>query len=340
MALGIALPLGLTAGFAASFIPQSAPGGTSATGKVQPSAMSVSATEDGEGETSGRDAATTTKDGLTAFVTKCGKVLDMVPSSAVSQSGALQVELEVQPVCPSGEWLDAKLARISLSNSDGELLASGNVDAAKDRIFVPGFTDPRSRVVVNFTRGTGWASPDWLNEQIAGGSVSVNCHVPKRTKGRQLAEGDGDKDVTTTLSAAPLPSGPETRDTALAALRRQVRLDNYTVSLLEGSWVPQLSSKKGGTFDALDQHRYSLADIYQQFLDLRLRYPNVRLLNSTDWDSYTLDGYWVVIAGVAYIGPDEPNQWCDERSIPTSQCFAKQLVRDGAPEGTTKHRRP
>ena len=80
--------------------------------------------------------------------------------------------------------------------------------------------------------------------------------------------------------------------------------------MLEGSWIPQLSSKVDGTYDALDDKTYSLADIYQQYLTLRLRYPNVRLLNSSDWDAYSLDGYWVVIAGVPFIYPNQANRWC------------------------------
>lgn len=130
----------------------------------------------------------------------------------------------------------------------------------------------------------------------------------------------------------------EKRHTALAALRRQARADDPAVSTLEGSWVPQLSSKRAGTYDAFDSKVFSLADLYQQFLALRLKYPNVRLLFSTDWDAYTLDGYWVVVAGVPFARAGETNGRCTSRGIAASQCFAKRLIRDGAPLGTTRHR--
>lgn len=339
--LAVALPLAFAAGWLAGFVPQSLESNAGAEGKLQ-AQRSVDAGDDGApGKDPTTDGVTRTNDGLTSFVTSCGKVLDIVPTSARSKGNALNVALEIHPVCPEGEWIDAKLMRISLHDEGGAVLAAGNVDAAgaERRVFVPGFTSPASRVNVDFRRGAGWVSPDWLDQEISAGSVVVGCHVPEGTSGRPADEDELDQDLERSLAAAPLPVGRETRDTALAALRRQARLDDYAVSLLEGSWVPQLSSKTAGTFDALDQHRYSLADIYQQFLDLRLKYPNVRLLYSTDWSSYTLDGFWVVIAGVPYVGPDEPNRWCDERGIATSQCFAKQLIRDGAPEGTTKHRR-
>ena len=143
---------------------------------------------------------------------------------------------------------------------------------------------------------------------------------------------------TTTVAAGISETVDDPEETALAILERQAALDDPSVSELEGAWVAQLSSKTQGTYDAHDGRSYSLADIYQLFLSLRLKYPNVLLLNSSDWASYTLDGYWVVIAGVPYSRPGEPNRWCTERGIPASQCFAKKLARDGAPTGTTKHR--
>ena len=101
---------------------------------------------------------------------------------------------------------------------------------------------------------------------------------------------------------------------------------------------PQLSSKTDGTHDPLDNKTYTYADIYSQYLALRLKYPNVRVLSSSEWKSYKLPGYWVVVAGIAFTTPEEPNTWCDDRGIAATQCFAKQLVRDGAPDETTRHR--
>ena len=139
-------------------------------------------------------------------------------------------------------------------------------------------------------------------------------------------------------TATPVTNPEETQRTALEALKRQAADDDPSVAALEGSWIPQLSSKTDGTYDALDRKTYRYADIYSQYLALRLKYPNVRLLSSSDWKSYKEPGYWVVIAGTPYTTPEEPNSWCDERGIPGTQCFAKQLVRDGSPEGTIRHR--
>ena len=64
----------------------------------------------------------------------------------------------------------------------------------------------------------------------------------------------------------------------------------------------------------------------------------MRLLNSSDWSSYRLAGYWVVVAGVPFALPGQPNQWCIDRGIAESQCFAKKLARTGSDLGATRLR--
>lgn len=44
---------------------------------------------------------------------------------------------------------------------------------------------------------------------------------------------------------------------------------------------------EGGTHDSHEAKTYDYTDIYEQHLDLRLRYPGVRLLWSGDWGTLT-----------------------------------------------------
>ena len=195
---------------------------------------------------------------------------------------------------------------------------------------MPGFGDPGSELVASFG-GTAWLAPDSMAADIGDGLVLVECETLDGTPSAAVSEDVVDEPTTTEAPQTPTRSST-TRVRRSPRCNVRPRLDDPSVSELEGAWVAQLSSKKDGTFDDHDGRTYSLADIYQQFLALRLEYPNVLLLSSTDWQSYLLDGYWVVIAGVPYSDPGSPTGWCTERGIAPSQCFAKQLVRDGAPD--------
>ena len=338
LALALALPLAVGGGWAAHFLPQSAAGNVQAVGELEADASDPQASPSPADAASGSTGDDATADPATSFVTSCGKVLDVVPTGAVAYELSVQVTMEFHPVCPQGEWISSGQLRVSLADTTGATLALGSFDFSDQPLLIPGFSDPTSVLIADFGPGTAWSAPETLARDIIDGTVVVACRTLDGATGESLAAGETVQSAT--MSARATSVEPEDIDeTALGALRRQAAADDYSVSLLEGSWIPQLSSKKAGTYDDHDGKVYSLADIYQQFLELRLRYPNVRVLSSTDWNSYTLDGYWVVIAGVPFIGPNQSNTWCGERGIAPSQCFAKRLIRDGAPEGTTKHRR-
>jgi hypothetical protein len=303
-----------------------------------------------DGESEGADSPSDSPspgsaDAMTSFLTACGELLDIVPTAAVSTETAVQVTLEVRPVCPEGERIESSQFRVVLRGSGetvgevpaGTVIADGTFDLSSDALLVPGFGDPGSELVASFGVGTAWLAPDSLASDIADGVVVVECEAVDGAPSTPVSEGEVLEASTTSVDAGVSEAADDSL-TALAALQRQAALDDPSVSALEGAWVAQLSSKAEGTYDDHDGKTYTLADVYQQFLSLRLIYPNVLLLNSSDWKSYTLGGYWVVIAGVPYSKPGEPNRWCTDRGIAPSQCFAKKLVRDGAPTGTTKHR--
>lgn len=278
------------------------------------------------------------EDGSTSFLSSCGEVLDVVPTEAVAKETTVAVTLEFRPVCPEGEWISSSEFRVALSDVNGVPMADGTFDLSDKPLLIPGYGDASSYLVAEYDSGTAWVAPASLATAIADGLVVVECEPRDGAKGEPV---DSDSETTSedvTVTARTDESETEgTRRTALAALRRQVRADDPEVSDLEGAWVPQLSSKTNGTYDEYDGMTYDLADIYQQYLSLRLEYPNVRLLSSSEWGSYTLDGYWVVIAGVPFAKPNQALRWCRNRGIDESQCYAKQLNRDGDPDDTTRH---
>ncbi len=330
-----ALVAGTLVGYAAHFVPQSNNRDAHGTGQ-RSTALSTSQV----GATSGTsdDEDVTGGDGETSFVSSCGQVLDVVPTRAVSSGTALEVTLEFRPVCPTGEFVSSRELRLNILDTAGAPLAVGSFDFSAHKLFVPGFSDPTTTVIASFGPGTAWAAPETLTTAISDGVVRVTCRAADGSKGKLATEAETAGASTVSATARPVTDPAETQKTALEALERQAADDDPSVSELEGSWIPQLSSKADGTHDPLDNKTYTYADIYSQYLALRLKYPNVRLLSSSEWKSYKLPGYWVVVAGIPFTTPEEPNTWCDDRGIPATQCFAKQLVRDGAPEETTRHR--
>lgn len=331
-----ALAVGTLVGYVAHFLPQDTAGQVHGVGErstaLSTSQVAAASATSGAGDVTGGE-------GLTSFLTSCGQVLNVVPTRAVSSGTALKVTLEFRPVCPTGEWISAQQLRLDLIDSAGAPLAVGSFDFSTRKLYVPGVADPTTTVTASFGTGTAWVAPETLTGAITDGVVRVACRAAKGLKGTPATKAPTAGDSAVTAAATPVTDRAETQKTALAALKRQVAADDASVSELEGSWIPQLSSKTDGTYDPLDRKTYSYADIYSQYLALRLKYPNVRVLSSSEWRSYKLPDYWVVIAGTPFTTPEESNTWCDDRGFPLTQCFAKQLVRDGAPEGTTKHRR-
>lgn len=282
-------------------------------------------------------------DGSTAFMTSCGETLDVVPTSAVSEDEAVQVELEFRPVCPDGEWVHDPGFRLVLSDSDGTPYASGSFDFSTTPLYVPGTGEPASLVTARFGPGSAWTAPDSLEDAIGSGSVVVECE-PSGEETTEPVEDDGYEDYNddydpTLDSDSDRSDLTDPEETALEALRRQAEADAPSVDVLDGSWVPQLSSKIPGTYDEYDDKTYDAADIYEQFLELRLQHGDVRLLNSSDWGAFKFDDYWVVIAASPSERPRGALRWCSDRGIDESQCFAKRLLRDGDYAGNTKMRK-
>jgi hypothetical protein len=329
-----ALVAGSVVGYAAHFLPQSNDLRAHGVGK-RSTALSTS-----QVAAASAPSASDVDDrgGLTSFVSSCGKVLDVVPTRAVSSGTALTMTLEFRPVCPTGEWISSRQFRLDVLDTAGAPLAVGSLDFSARKLYVPGFADPTTTLTASVGPGTAWAAPDTLSGAITDGLVRVACRDASGAKGTPATASPAAAASTVRATATPVTDRAETQKTALEALERQAADDDASVSELEGSWVPQLSSKTDGTYDPLDDKTYTYADIYSQYLSLRLKYPNVRVLSSSAWRSYKLPGHWVVIAGTPFTTPEEPNTWCDDRGIPQTQCFAKQLVRDGAPEGTIRHR--
>ncbi|HET9257824.1 MAG TPA: serine/threonine-protein kinase [Pseudonocardiaceae bacterium] len=129
----------------------------------------------------------------------------------------------------------------------------------------------------------------------------------------------------------PRPSSPVSEpgptllpDPALT-LRQQANADRAALAEIpDGMWVPQISSKWVGLY--ADGIKYDNAAILANHQRWRAGFPASKLLWSGDWRTFdSAHDYWVTVAAIAFGTPDDANQWCDARSLPPNDCFARRL---------------
>ncbi len=97
----------------------------------------------------------------------------------------------------------------------------------------------------------------------------------------------------------------------------------FVAANLAGHWVPQLSSKRPGVVDqgVVWDNTMTL----QEHLDLRQRYPDVRLPWSGDWSTFTASDFWVTIVGMPYPDSANPLAWCRAQALDRDHCIAKLI---------------
>ena len=275
--------------------------------------------------------------GTTTYKTPCGKEIKAEPVSARTVDDTVEVTMIFRATCPDGQLVDGTNTELALTSTSGsnEVLARTTFDFSRSPVWVG--EDDERRVVVRYPVGTVWAPVDDIEKGIADKTVIIGCEHSTSKSGKDRPDDDAKNESGQPTFQGYGPNEQtrnEANDNALAALRRQAALDANEVAGLEGRWVPQLSSKLNGTFDAVDNHTYDYSDIWNEHLRLRLRYPDALLLNSTDWKSYRNPGFWVTVVGPTRDDWKPVLTWCTDEGFPDSHCGAKRLLRAGPLEGS------
>lgn len=118
---------------------------------------------------------------------------------------------------------------------------------------------------------------------------------------------------------------------------RQIANDDrsYVRAQLADSWVPQLSSKRPGVVD--NGVVWDNAMTLREHLQLRKRYPNVGLLWSGDWSTFSGPDFWVTIAGITFAGPAGALAWCRSQGFDRDHCAAKLISTTHPEPGSTAY---
>lgn len=273
-------------------------------------------------------------------VVECTSPPRFAPQGSVTEAEDIAVTFVVSSDCPAGQWLDTGSLRLELTGTDGTPYAGASFDLSATPVWLP--PGGAGTVVAHYPLNLVWALPGQIEGAISRSDAVAQVQV--RAPGAQPAP-PADTATGGTAEIRALPStGSEQRQgeqRSLAALRRLAQEDlPYLQKNIDGYWVPQISSKKLGTYDAIDDLTYDYGAIYAQHLRLRGRYANTRLVWSGDWGSFELVDYWVTMVGSPSLTGPGANRWCERQGLDWTQCFAKRLDRDGPPDGTTLSREP
>lgn len=128
----------------------------------------------------------------------------------------------------------------------------------------------------------------------------------------------------------PAPQDPAQRLHQIASDDR-----SYVSAQLADRWVPQLSSKRPGVVDNGVVWDNSMT--LQEHLQLRQRYPNVRLLWSGDWSTFSGSDFWVTVAGITFADSSGPLAWCKSQGFDRDHCAAKLISTTHPEPGSTAY---
>jgi serine/threonine-protein kinase len=136
--------------------------------------------------------------------------------------------------------------------------------------------------------------------------------------------------VPAPTSVRPAPQDP------VQQLRQIANNDRPFVSAqLANRWVPQLSSKRPGVVD--NGVVWDNAMTLQEYLQLRQRYPGVRLLWSGDWSTFSAPDFWVTVAGITFPDSAGALAWCRGQGFDRDHCAAKIISTTHPVAGSTAY---
>jgi hypothetical protein len=280
----------------------------------------------------------------TSYLTACGSLPELTPVASQVANGGVRVTFEVVATCSGGHWWSDSAVGLRLASAAGSPFAAGVVDLSTRPRWIPDADDGGTTLDVVFPFRHTFATAEEIADAVASDTILVDCEEEPVSEPGSVpshpsygASPDEPVPADAAPGSEPGSADDDAQQDALAALQRIAAEDEGSVTTdLENRWVPQLSSKLQGTAD--DGIVYDYTDILAEHLRLRARYEDVRLVFSSDWGSFLVDGYWVTVVGDTSLDPEPANAWCDARAFAPGKCYAKRIVRDGVPEGNTRNR--
>lgn len=132
-------------------------------------------------------------------------------------------------------------------------------------------------------------------------------------------------ETSTATETLQMPTTASSTRTDPVQQLRQIADDDrsFVRAQLADHWVPQLSSKRPGVVD--NGVVWDNAMTLQEHLQLRQRYPDVKLLLSGDWSTFSGPDYWVTVAGITFPDSAGALAWCRYQGFDRDHCVAKLI---------------
>lgn len=272
-------------------------------------------------------------------VTHCSSAPTFTPEKFRTTSAGLVATMKVVATCPDGDVMSGAATRISISDA-GKLVASGLFDFSRAPTAIPSSDDDASITLdLTYPPGSFYRTPDTLGQAngTASGQFTVDCDPGAQTTNQLPAPQSGSTAPPITATGPAVPAGTDIVATTGDALRAQADSDRaFILANLNNRWVAQLSSKRPGLY--ADGKTWDNQAILDEFLGLRLRFNDVRLLYSTEWSVFSQPGWWVTVAALTFPGPDQANAWCSAQGFDGDHCFAKLVSTTASADGSTRYR--
>lgn len=259
-------------------------------------------------------------------VTACTTAPSLKVAGASGFDGALDLTLAITASCARGDVLSAARTRMTVTSGSAPV-AAGDFDLAARPIAVPPAGRGAARQVFRFPPGTYWRTADLL--------AAVDTLAVEFAQSGSATVTSGRTDVTggsIPIAATPIPMDLEA--VSLAALRAIADIDRGAVlGHLADRWVPQVSSKRLGI--VAEGLTWNHTEILREHLQMRTRYPNVRLLWSDSWSTFSYPDFWVTAVGEVFDNPRGALGWCRTHRLDRDHCYAKLISTTHPIEGST-----
>lgn len=295
------------------------------------------------------DAAQTRTPGS---VTPCATPPTVTPENFAVDNQSLVVRLRFTAGCGSGDVLSNSGYQVTVRDQSS-LIASSTFDLSINPVPVP--ADGGTVREFAFPAGTYYRLPSSLSggsgssTSVNAGGETVQCTSAgiDRVAVGQPYSSTATSDMTPLVGAVQAAQqGIDTTANAIDALRAQADADRPLVqSQYLDRWLAQISAKQVRTppmmatdVDDRTMVAWTPEQILRQHLDLRARYPEVRLLYSDEWQTFDLRGWWITVAQPNVLDASGANAWCDSKAIAPNQCFAKLVSNSRGSAGTTAYR--
>ena len=248
----------------------------------------------------------------------CTAAPDAELSSVDHSDANLVAQLQLTSNCAStkdGDTAEFKESdvKVSIKDDEGNVIASAVFDFSKQPVKFNGET---ANVALEFTTRQYWRPYD----QIETGSTEVILQTGQSGTG-EAGSADGDA-----LAGSDINSEDAERYAQLA-LSWQLKHDESAASRFYTTYTTQLSSKKNDM--KADGKTWHYVDIYEQFLQQRIKHKNAILIWSGDYPTYTKadasTAYYVILSGDTVDSVKAGDAWCKSNGYGAADCAVVDL---------------